>query len=147
VSDDGSILVDRDGEHFGHVLEYMRDGVVSVAEPGARPSVSLLRALKCEFDFYCIELVAEEAVEAAQPEIAYAVGGNRAAGGKLSSMKQYDVMSGQWSVAAAMGTGRCGFGGCVVVGELYVTGGMVDDRNNALRVSRSTRPQETLGAP
>jgi hypothetical protein len=23
---DGSIFVDRDGEHFGHVLEYMRDG-------------------------------------------------------------------------------------------------------------------------
>jgi hypothetical protein len=29
------IFVDRDGEHFGHVLEYMRDGVVSVAAPGA----------------------------------------------------------------------------------------------------------------
>jgi hypothetical protein len=33
VCDDGSIFVDRDGEHFGHVLEYMRDGVVSVAKP------------------------------------------------------------------------------------------------------------------
>jgi hypothetical protein len=31
VCDDGSIFVDRDGEYFGHVLEYMRDGVVSVA--------------------------------------------------------------------------------------------------------------------
>jgi hypothetical protein len=41
VCRDGSSFVDRDGEHFGHVLEYMRDGVVSVAEPGARPSISL----------------------------------------------------------------------------------------------------------
>jgi hypothetical protein len=59
VCNDGSIFVDRDGEHFGHVLEYMRDGMVSVAEPGAYPSVSLLRALKREFGFYCIELCAE----------------------------------------------------------------------------------------
>jgi hypothetical protein len=56
VSNDGSIFVDRDGEHFGHILAYMRDGTVSVAEPSARPSVSLLRALKCEFGFYCIAL-------------------------------------------------------------------------------------------
>jgi hypothetical protein len=46
VCDDGSILVNRDGEHFGHVLEYLRDGVVSVADPSAQPSVSLLRWLK-----------------------------------------------------------------------------------------------------
>jgi hypothetical protein len=56
VCTDGSIFVDHDGEHFGHILEYMRHGVVSVAEPGACPSVSLLRALKREFGFYCIEL-------------------------------------------------------------------------------------------
>jgi hypothetical protein len=36
---DGSIFVDRDGEHFGHVLEYMRDGVVSVAEAGTAECV------------------------------------------------------------------------------------------------------------
>jgi hypothetical protein len=53
VCADGSIFVDRDGENFGYVLEYMRDGVVSVAEPGACPSTSLLRALKREFGFYC----------------------------------------------------------------------------------------------
>jgi hypothetical protein len=33
-SEDGSIFVDRDGEYCGQVLEYLRDGVVSVAEPG-----------------------------------------------------------------------------------------------------------------
>jgi hypothetical protein len=48
---DGSIFVDRDGEHFGHVLEYMREGVVSVAS-GVEPSVSLLRALKRAFGYY-----------------------------------------------------------------------------------------------
>jgi hypothetical protein len=58
--------VDRDGEHFGHVLEYMRDGVVTVAEPGAHPSVSLLRSLKREFGFYCIELCMEQAAEPEQ---------------------------------------------------------------------------------
>jgi hypothetical protein len=94
VCDDGSIFVDRDGEHFGHVLQYMRDGVVTVAEPGARPSVSLLRALKREFGFYCIELVAEQAAEPEEPEMAYVVGG---AGvyGRLSSMERYDASLGQ----------------------------------------------------
>jgi hypothetical protein len=72
---DGSIFVDRDGEHFGHILEYMRDGVVSVAEPDACPSVSLLRALKREFGYYCIKLVAEQVVEPEQPEVAYVMGG------------------------------------------------------------------------
>jgi hypothetical protein len=41
--------VDRDGEHFGHVLEYMRDRMVAVAHPSVKASVSLLRALKREF--------------------------------------------------------------------------------------------------
>jgi hypothetical protein len=39
VCEDGSIFVDRDGEHFGYVLEYMRDGHLSVAEPSARSPV------------------------------------------------------------------------------------------------------------
>jgi hypothetical protein len=36
---DGRIFIDRDGELFGHVLDFMRDGVLSVAEQGERPSV------------------------------------------------------------------------------------------------------------
>jgi hypothetical protein len=75
VCNDGSIFVDRDGEHFGHVLEYMRDGMVSVAEADARPGISLLRALKREFGFYSIELCVEEPVEPAQPEMAFVMGG------------------------------------------------------------------------
>jgi hypothetical protein len=39
-----------------------------------------------------------------------------------SSMERYDVSSGQWSAAAAMGTARHSFGACVVAGELYVSG-------------------------
>jgi hypothetical protein len=93
VCDDGSIFVDRDGEHFGHVLEYMRDGFVSVAAPGTYPSVSLLRALKREFGFYCIELVSEQALEPEQDEVAYVMGGI-GDDGALSSMERYDV-SGQ----------------------------------------------------
>jgi hypothetical protein len=117
VCADGSIFVDRDGEHFGHVLEYMRDGHVSVAEPGARPSVSLLRALKREFGFYCIELCAEEPVEPVQPEVAFVMGGYDD-GGVLSSMERYDASSDQWIVVAPMLTARYIFGACAVAGEL-----------------------------
>jgi hypothetical protein len=116
---DGSIFVDRDGEHFGHVLEYMRDGVVSVADVVARPSVSLLRALKREFGFYCIEL----SVEQDQPEFALVMGGLITGHVNISSMERYDVASGRWSAAAAMSIARFAFGACVIAGELYVTGG------------------------
>jgi hypothetical protein len=123
---DGSIYVDRDGEHFGHVLEYMRDGVVLVAEAGACPSVSLLRALKREFGYYCIELVADEPAEPAQVEMAYVMGGCHDDDDEavLSSMERYDAVSGQWSAAAALSTARSHFGACVLAGEIYVIGGM-----------------------
>jgi hypothetical protein len=49
-SEDGSIFIDRDGKHFGQVLEYLRDGVVSVVErDAARLDVGELRWLKREF--------------------------------------------------------------------------------------------------
>jgi hypothetical protein len=131
VCDDGSIFVDRDGEHFGHVLEYMRDGHISVVEPGMRPSVSLLRALKREFGFYCIELSAEEPVEAEQPELAFVMGGKEDHDHHaMSSMDCYDSSSDQWSTAADMGTARSHFGACAVAGELNVTGG--EDYGNYL---------------
>jgi hypothetical protein len=122
VCDDGSIFVDRDGEHFGHVLEYMRDGVVSVAEPGVHPSVSLLRLLKREFGFYCIELCAEPVSE---PEMAYAICGydevdndeaedseDETEHVTRSSMERYDASVGQWIAVAAMSARRQEFGVC-----------------------------------
>jgi hypothetical protein len=123
VCADSSIFVDQDGEHFGYILKCMRDGVVSVAEPGARPSISLLRALKREFGYYCIELCAEQPTEPDQPEVALVMGGFDA-GSALGSMEWYDLSSGQWSVAAAMSTMRYAFGACMLAGELYVTGGI-----------------------
>jgi hypothetical protein len=112
---DDSIFVDRDGEHFVHVLEYMRDGMVSVVEPAARPSVSLLRVLKREFAFYCIELNANQDTEPEQPDVPYIMGG-RGNDGALSSIERYDASTGTWSAAAAMGTMRCAFGACVLSG-------------------------------
>jgi hypothetical protein len=122
VCNDGSIFVDRDGEHFGHVLEYMRDGHLSVAEPGARPSVSLLRMLQREFGFYCIELNIKQAAKSEQPTVTYAIGG-QCYEGHLSTMEQYNALTDQWSAATAMVTKRRDFGACVVAGEVYVTGG------------------------
>jgi hypothetical protein len=132
VCNDGSIFVDRDGEHFGHVLEHMRDGVVSVAEAGAHPSVSLLRALKREFGFYCIELSAEEAAEPAQPEMAFVMGGLDGDSDTLSSMERYDAFSDQWSPATNMSTRRHSFAACAVVGQIYVSGGEGSDGFNFL---------------
>jgi hypothetical protein len=126
VCNDGSIFVDRDGEHFGHVLEYMRDGVVSVAEAGACPSVSLLRALKREFGFYCIELNTEWPIASIEPAFAFVIGGVHG----LTSMERYDSVSGMWSKAANMGTARYSLSACAFEGDIYVIGG--NDTDNMI---------------
>jgi hypothetical protein len=124
---DGRIFVDRDGKHFGYVLEYMRDGVVSVADAGVQPSVSLLRALKREFG-YCRD-AAEQPSKPAQLETAYVMGGVDVIDNynTLSSMERYDAASGQWSAVAAMSTAHQIFGACVIANKIYVTGGMDSD--------------------
>jgi hypothetical protein len=143
VCTDGSIFVDRDGEHFGHILEYMRNGVISMAEPGARPSISLLRALKREFGFFCIELCAEQPTQTRELEVALVMGVFRT-GNAMASMERYDTSSGQWSVAAAMSTARFMFGACTLAGELYVTGGFsTDPRGSLSSVEKYTPSSDT----
>jgi hypothetical protein len=123
---DGSIFVDRDGEHFRHVLQYMRDGVVAVAEPCTYASVSLLRLLKREFGFYCIELNAKPEPE--QPGKVYVMGGmNTRNYENVTSMEQYGFTTGQWSALADMGTEIADFAVCVVAGEVYVVGGNISE--------------------
>jgi hypothetical protein len=141
VCNDGSIFVDRDGEHFGHILEYMRDGVVSVAEPGARPSVSLLRVLKREFGFYCIEL-SRETADLNQQEAAYVMGGvtGITTTSTTESMERYDAMTGQWSAAPPMGTARRDFGTCVLAGEVYVVGGQHRENRSYLSSAEKFSP-------
>jgi hypothetical protein len=53
---DGSIFIDRNIELFKHVLEYMRDGVLLVADRDNLPDPGFLRALRAEFDFYSIDV-------------------------------------------------------------------------------------------
>jgi hypothetical protein len=115
---DGSIFVDRDGEHFGYVLEYMRDGVVSVAtQEASELDISLLRALKREFGFYCIELMAEP------EEVAFVIGGHCTGGKSIAELDRYDNAIGMWLRCAPMMTARSCFGLCDVGGMLYASGG------------------------
>ncbi len=51
------MFLDRDGSVFGHVLVYLRDGVVAA---GCEHDVSMLERVKREFGFCCIEVVAGE---------------------------------------------------------------------------------------
>jgi N-acetylneuraminic acid mutarotase len=78
--------------------------------------VSVLRWLKREMGFYCIELMAEP------QEVVFALGG---CGDDeiLASVMCYDVASGVWRKAAPMTEARTDLGSCVLNGALYVTGG------------------------
>jgi hypothetical protein len=134
VCADGSIFVDRNGEHFGYFLEYMRDGVVSVAEPGARTSVSLLRALKREFGFYCIELCAEQPIAPHQPaEEIYVTGGFTTAQGRpVSSVERYTPSSDSWSTVAPLPSAVYQHAAVAVGSAKYVLGGTEQFGGSAL---------------
>jgi hypothetical protein len=123
----------------------MRDGVVLVAEAGAHPSVSLLRDLKREFGFYCIELSMKESAEPEQPEMAFVIGGSKF-GGKLSSMEQYNLASGEWSTTAAMGTNRSDFGACAYAGQAYVMGGYDGDGDRLSSMEKYSPSSDTWSA-
>jgi hypothetical protein len=119
VCADGSIFVDRDGEHFDHVLEYMRDGLLSLATQGASElDVGLLRALKREFGFYCIELMAEP------EEVAFVMGGHSGDGCSIAELERYDNGSRMWLEGASIITARSYFALCEVGGMLYAVGGL-----------------------
>jgi hypothetical protein len=131
VCADGSIFIDRDGEHFGQVLQYLRDGVVSVAEQDALElDVGVLRCLKREFGFYSVELTAEE------QELAFVVGGVNANGGTLASVERYDITSGAWQEAAPMANARYDLAICELGGELYAVGGADAEHNLLASVER-----------
>jgi hypothetical protein len=119
-SEDGSIFIDRDGKHFGQVLEYLRDGVVSVAERDASElDVGELRWLKREFGFYCIELNEDP------QDVIFAVGGTGVGNTSTASVERYDVSSGTWREVAPMAMVRAEFGLCSLSdGKIYATGGV-----------------------
>ena len=111
-TDDGAVFIDRDGRLFEHVLEYLRDGVVSVSQEDARTvDVGLLRRLKREFGFYSVEVAAEEG-PAAGEGVAYLFGGEDGDGWELSSVTRYDAASDTWSDCASMRIARRGHGAC-----------------------------------
>ena len=112
--EDGSVFIDRDGSAFGHVLAYLRDGVVAA---GCEDDARLLGRLKRDFDFYCLELVEERTM-------VLAVGGFDPSNNTVSTMERYDRQQDSWTAAASMRQARSDFGSCMIAGELYVTGGL-----------------------
>jgi hypothetical protein len=120
VCADGSIFIDRDGEHFGHILEYMRDGVLCLANNEAfELDIDLLKWIKRELGYYCIEVLAERV-----QEVVYLVGGtddfenNKA----IASVQCYVAANEHWRPAAPLKTARHKFALCDLAGELYATG-------------------------
>jgi hypothetical protein len=141
-SEDGSIFIDRDGKHFGQVLEYLCSGVVSVAEKDASElDVGELRWLKREFGFYCIELYADP------QEAAFVVGGANSDNSMLASMERYDASSGVWREVAPMATARSELGLCKLPdGQLYATGGLTSGDEIVASVERYDLDLDTWSA-
>jgi hypothetical protein len=115
VCADGIIFVDRDGKHFHHVLEYLRDGTLLVAEQTARPTVSLLRALEREFGFYCIE-------PPHQSGFALVLGGIRD-DDMVPTIEMFDLWTNQFSWAGNVSISGYGHAVCMVGETVYLLGG------------------------
>jgi hypothetical protein len=131
-SEDGSIFIDRDGEHFGHVLEYVRDDVMSLAKRDTSElDVGMLQRLKQEVDFYCIDVVEMQ-------DVAYVVVGNNPKPDDftVASVERFAAVSGLWRGAAPMSSERFDYGLCELANELYLTGGNDDDCNSLATVER-----------
>jgi hypothetical protein len=131
-NDDGSIFIDRDGKHFGQVLEYLRDGVVSVVERDlSELDMGELRWLKREFGFYCIELIGEP------EEVTFVVGGSEDYTTNLASMERYDMASGKWREVTSMFTPRNSPAVCELSdGDLYIIGGQDAQHQKIATVER-----------
>ena len=84
-SGDSSVFIDRDGRLFEHVLEYLRDDVVTEwQEDAGTTDMGLLRRMKREFGFYSVEVAAEKG-PAAGEGMAFVVGGeNTECRGKIN---------------------------------------------------------------
>jgi hypothetical protein len=87
---------------------------------GLEDDVGLLRRLKREFGYFCLELFEEQ-------EVGLAIGGHWHPKGDLSSVEMYDSASSTWCEVAPMSQGRRYPGACVVDGAVYVTGGYNTD--------------------
>jgi hypothetical protein len=128
---DGSIFIDRDGEHFWQILQYLRDGVVGAAEQEALElDVGVLRWLKREFGFYSIELFAE------QQEIAFTAGGADSSIRSLNNVEHHNTTVGVWQEGASLGCARQNFSLCDHGGKLYAIGGVDVEHNYLASVER-----------
>jgi hypothetical protein len=109
-SDHHSYFLDRDGSIFGHILAYLRDGVVAA---GYERDVHMLGRLKREFDFCYIDICEERILVA---------GGNNGTV-ILQSVAAYDRRTDSWTESTPMLEARRDFGTCVIAGEVYASGG------------------------
>jgi hypothetical protein len=140
-SEDGSIFIDRDGKHFGQVLEYLRDGVVAVAKRDESDlNVGELHWLKREFAFYCIELYAKP------QEVAFALGRMFTGDEQASAGVERYSTDGAWQEVAAMSTARHSFDLSEFDGELYVTGGSTGPVRTLASVERYDPRLDTWSA-
>ena len=119
LTESESRFFDRDGMIFGHVLAYLRDGVVAV---GYERDVNMLGRLKREFDYYRIELFEEHA-------LILAVGGNNGAD-DFQSTTVYDPSTDSWTESRPMLEARTDAGICVLDGDVYVSGGFSSSGSN-----------------
>lgn len=131
VCTDGSIFIDRDGRLFEHVLTYLRDGVVTVAEPGVRPSIRLLRAVRREFDFFSVVPLVDKTVE---QEIVLVIGGEGRRGTTVGTVEYKSRESEEWVTVASLNTTRAHFAAAAIGSVVYVIGGMNDRREHLATV-------------
>ena len=135
VCEDGGyrVFLDRDGELFGHVLAYLREGVVGV---GVEEDVGVLGRLKREFGYFCLDLYKER-------EVCVSAGGyvGNAKYQGVASVERYEA--GRWVEVSSMGQGRMRFGACAVDGSMYVAGGYGPDEEDLASVQRYEASSDT----
>jgi hypothetical protein len=124
VESDGSVFIDRDGDAFRHVLEYLEGGTLAITDMVVQKDQKgafyrQLRQLDRELKYYSIEL---------KPvELTFVLGGLckdiLAYKKEIRSTVSCKKAGGQWRKASPMTHPRSHFATCVSNGFIYTLGG------------------------
>jgi hypothetical protein len=108
------VFLDRDGALFGHVLAYLRAGVVGV---GVEDDVAMLGRLKQEFGYFCLDVYEDQ-------EVAVVAGGRSKDAIATARVEICDANSEEWSEASPMQEARYAHAACMIDDVMFVSGGV-----------------------
>lgn len=134
TDEEGRVFIDRNGELFDHVLDYLREGPERWSIPADE---TLAHRLAQEFEFYqlphpperCFLPLSVPAVPKAEATVIFVMGGrNDELGQTLSVIERFDPVRNEWTTVGSLPTTRNSLAAVISPdGRVLVMGGLSID--------------------